>query len=110
MKSQVFKKIIPLDILFELLSKICNQENNYFILNIESYKKGTYDNTINIFIENIKDYYHNSKKFYVERKLSYTSFANIIRQICKSHELEIKNTIKYYKCDYNIEYSIKIHE
>lgn len=108
MKSQIFKKIIPVDVLFEFLNKICNQENNCFILNIDSYKKGTYDNTINSFIENIKDYYHISKKFYIERKLNYTNFANIIRQICKSNEIEIKNTIKYYKCDYNIEYYIKI--
>jgi hypothetical protein len=106
MSTQIFKKEIPSNLLFDLLDKICMKNEKHYLLNIESFKKGTYNNCIQEFLESCKPYYHNSKKIYLEKQLSYNSFVTVVRQICNYNKLTYASQIKYSKSNYDIIYII----
>lgn len=106
MSSQIFKKHLPKENIFSLLDKICMKNDKHYILNIDSFKKGIYNEIIINFFEECKEYYHNSKKKYLERKLSYNSFITVIRQICKLNKITYTSQIKYDKSKYDIVYII----
>ena len=106
MSIQIFKNIIPNNIFFELLDKICLKNEKYYIFNIESFKKGIYTEDIPKFIEFCKPFYHLSKKKYLERKLSQKSFDTILRQICNYNNITYTSQIKYDKNSYDIVYYI----
>ena len=106
MSSQIFKKQLPKEILYDLLNKICVKNDTYYILNKISYKKGEFQKLLEPFLETIVDYYHSSKQHYVKRKLTYNSFVTIIRQICRSENINYASKIVYSKSDYDIVYHI----
>jgi hypothetical protein len=108
MSLQIFKEKIPNDLLIGLLNQICikTEHNNYFVVNIEAYKRGILNNSIVEFIEQCKKYYHKSKLKYLERKLTYKSFVTIIRQICNSNQITYTSKIKYIASTYDIVYYI----
>lgn len=106
MSTQIFKKDFPSSLLFNLLDNICMKNDKHYLLNSESFKKGTFTNAIQEFIELCKPYYHNSKKKYLERKISYNSFTTIVRQICNYNKLTYISQIKYNKSLYDIVYII----
>lgn len=106
MSTQIFKKNIPTDLLFILLDNICLKNEKHYIFNSNSFKKGIYNESITNFIETCKPYYHNSKKKYLERKLTYNSFSTILRQICNHNKITYTSQIKYDKSKYDIMYYI----
>lgn len=106
MSTQIFKKEFPSSLLFNLLDNICMKNDKHYLLNSESFKKGAFTNTIQEFIEICKPYYHNSKKKYLERKITYNSFTTIVRQICNYNKLTYISQIKYNKSLYDIVYII----
>ena len=106
MSTQIFKKEFPSSMLFNLLDNICMKNDKHYLLNSESFKKGVFNNSIQEFLELCKPYYHNSKKKYLERKLTYNSFTTIVRQICNFHKLTYISQIKYNKSLYDIIYII----
>ena len=106
MSSQIFKSNISKEILTSLLDNICNKNENYYILNKISYKKGMFLDLLEIFRKNISIHYHESKKFYATRKLTYTSFLTIIRQICRNNNINYVSKIKHNKSTYDIVYHI----
>lgn len=106
MSSQIFKKDFPSEILFNLLENICMKNEKHYILNSDSFKKGMFNKTIDEFLENCKLYYHNSKKKYLEKKMTYSTFITVIRQICNYNKLTYISQIKYNKSSYDIIYII----
>jgi hypothetical protein len=106
MSTQIFKKDIPNDLLFNLLEDICMKNDKHYILNLESFKKGMFNDNIQQFFEICKPYYHNSKKKYIEKKLTYNSFITVVRQICNYNKLTYISQIKYNKSSYDIVYII----
>jgi hypothetical protein len=106
MDTQLFKIKFPKELLFQFLNNVCEKNNEYYILNNESYKKSIFLNILSPFFENLKNYYYSSKKFYIERTMNYNNYITIIRQICKSNNISLIKLIKYYKSGYNIEYHI----
>jgi len=106
MSSQIFKKDFPSEILFNLLENICMKNEKHYILNSDSFKKGMFNKTIDEFLENCKLYYHNSKKKYLEKKMTYSTFVTVIRQICNYNKLTYISQIKYNKSSYDIIYII----
>jgi hypothetical protein len=106
MSTQIFKKNIPNEIIFELLDVICLKNEKYFTININSFKKGIYTDIIQNFIETCKPYYHISKRKYLERKITYNSFTTILRQICNFNKITYTSKINYDKSTYNIVYYI----
>jgi hypothetical protein len=106
MSSQIFKKDFPSEILFNLLENICMKNEKHYILNSDSFKKGIFNKSIENFLEICKPYYHNSKKNYLEKKMTYNTFITVIRQICNHNKLTYTSQIKYNKSSYDIIYII----
>jgi hypothetical protein len=107
MSHQIFKTEIPNNVLFDFLEQVNSFKNEkYFLIDKDSFKKAQFHQVLEPFVESLDEYYHLSKKFYIERKLNYTRFATIIRQICKRNEIPFSSTIKYDKSSYNIIYYI----
>jgi formylmethanofuran dehydrogenase subunit E-like metal-binding protein len=106
MSTQIFKKKIPNEYLFELLDKICVKTKDYYLVNHISFKKGTYNNYIKDFLDLSREYYHISKRKYIDKILTYNSFLTIVRQICNFNKIIYKNEIKYDRSSYDINYYI----
>jgi len=105
--TQIFKSQVPSSLLFDLLEPICTINDSYYIFDINSYKKGVFNESIQSFLNNCKPHYYLSKQKYVDRKLSYNSFTTVLRQICNYNKIEYKSEIKYDKSTYNIVYYIR---
>ena len=52
MSSQVFKDRVPVSLLFELLTQICQEQDNYLLLSKTSFQKAKYHELLEPFIEN----------------------------------------------------------
>jgi hypothetical protein len=106
MSHQIFKKKIPSQLLFNMLDAICVKNDKCYTLNNVSFKKGIFNESIQNFFVQCDEYYHTSKKKYLERKLTYNSFTTIIRQICNFNAITYTSQIKYDKSSYDIIYYI----
>jgi hypothetical protein len=108
MSIQIFKKNIPNELLFNLLSNICLKTEKYYVFNKNAYKKGIYNMFIENFIKECFPYYHISKRKYLEKKISYNMFTTILRQICNFNKITYTSQIKYDKSEYEIIYYVYI--
>jgi hypothetical protein len=106
MSKQIFKSVIPNSILINLLDKICELNQTVYMIDTNAYKRMKFHNYHTEFLSNIIEHYHWSKRFYVEREFTYQSFANILRQICRLHDIPISSSIRYGDSTYIIEYYI----
>lgn len=106
MNSQIFKKDIPNDTLFTFLDTICLKTDKYYLIDYNSYKKMIFNKSHIEFCDNLKEYYYLGKHFYLEREMTYKSFTNIIRQICKHNNIMFTSNMKYNKSNYNIDFLI----
>ncbi len=106
MPSQLFKEPIPLEILFDFLSKVCEKEHSYYKFNSDAYKRANLDDTLSLFLEKIKPYYHIAKRKYVDRKQTYSNFVTILRQLCNNQNVGYTSKIFYSKSKYEIIYYI----
>lgn len=106
MSLQTFKTLIPKEMFFAFLDQICMKNEKHYILDHISFKRGIFNGIIQVFFEECKPYYHNSKRKYIERKLTYTAFTTVIRQICNSNNITYTSQIKYDKSKYDIVYII----
>jgi hypothetical protein len=102
--SQIFKNNIPNDLFFDFLEKVCQKNEKYYMFNNDSYKKGIYTHDIPEFLEKCKPYYYISKRKYLERKMNYTYSVTILRQICKSNNINYASQLKYTNSTYCIHY------
>ena len=108
METQIFKKTIPKEFIINFLEKICDNTNDYLLLNKAAFRKSEFHNLLSPFLEELKEYYHKSKQFYLTRKLSYNYFLTIIRQICKNSKIRYENKVIYTKSLYDVTYHIFI--
>ena len=107
--SQVFRKTVPIDIVYELLEKVCDStlSDNYYIFTLSSYKKLSYYGDDAEFLLKLAPYYHASKVFYVEREHTYKTFCTVLRQICKINNIGITTKMNYSNSSYYIDYYIE---
>jgi len=106
MSTQIFKNKVPNETFINLLEQIGSKNDKYYMINNDSYKKGIFTNSIPIFMEECKPFYHISKQKYLERKLTYNSFITVLRQICNFNKVNYTSQIKYDKSKYDIIYYI----
>ncbi len=106
MNNQVFKRAIPPNLLYDLLEKICEIIEDKYVLDFVAYKKMIFYDFHPAFIAELRPYYYSAKMFYCDRPLTYNSFANIIRQICKYSGIYIDSEIKYDHSQHYITYYI----
>ncbi len=110
MASQNFRRPIPLQILFDLFDQICLKTDKYYLVDLNSYKKMMYMELNKKFVEDIVEYYHAAKQFYVRREMTYNSFINLVRQACKINNLVAENQVRYQNSKYTIEYLVYLPE
>ena len=114
MSHQIFKNDIPYSLFYNFLNEISSFKNEsdgeikYYLIDNTSFKKSQFNNKLQPFLDDLEKYYHLSKKFYVQRKLNYTKFITILRQICKSLKINYTSKIIYDKSKYDIIYNIHI--
>jgi len=92
--KNVFLEKIPVEILFELLEKICSLVEGrgvekgvriYYYLSDYEYRKMVFDGLHTPFLNSIRPYYTDFFARYCEREFTYNAFKTIVRQICKIH-------------------------
>lgn len=108
MKNQIFKNDdLPSAVLFDMLEIVAMKTPKYYYIDYNSYKKFMYEETLQQnFISQVRPFYHDSKQHYLDRKMTYNSFVNIVRQICKNNNIPFTSKIQYNKSAYNIDYYI----
>jgi hypothetical protein len=106
MNSQIFKKRVPSSMLWDLLGKVCVDQGKYFLLSPVSFKQAEYHNILSNFCASLDEYYHNSKKHYINRKLNYIRFTTLVRQICNINQISFTSKIVYNRSSYDILYYI----
>jgi hypothetical protein len=104
--KQIFKSSVPNEYLFNLLDKICFKTEQYYYIDVNAYNKMRFYKYHEEFFEQVKPYYHLSKRFYVERTLTYNYFINVVRQICKNNSIYYTSKMNYNESKYNIDYYI----
>lgn len=102
--SQTFKEIVPCELVKDLIEKLGSRISNKIVINLDSFKKGMYKNTISEFLELCKPYYHSSKQHFLTRKQTYNTFITVLRQICNHNNIVYTSQIKYNNSTYNINY------
>lgn len=102
MSNQLFKSDIPPKLLFDLLEKVCLKTDKYYLIDNNAYKKMIFHGYEREFCDILKDFYHYGKQFYVTRQMTYKSFTNIVRQICKNASIMHTSQMKYNESKYNI--------
>jgi hypothetical protein len=108
--SQIFCQPVDINILFDLLDKICLKKDKYYVVDNNAFRKLIFHNYHIDFMDKIIDNYHVSKQFYVTRKITYKSFTNIVRQICKLNNIMFTSEIKYSESNYSIDYYVFFSE
>ena len=92
--KNVFVEKIPVEILFELLEKICSLVEGrgvekgirmYYYVSDYEYRKMVFDGLHIPFLNSIRPYYTDFFARYCEREFTYNAFKTIVRQICKIH-------------------------
>lgn len=87
MKHNLFCKPPPLDELLTFLSHVCGtNEEEYYRIDTTVFRKIVYYNHHTTFLQDLLPYYRKSRQFYVTRDFTYTSFVNLVRQICTYHQ------------------------
>jgi hypothetical protein len=109
MTSQLFKENIPNILFYEFIETICIKNNEYFILDKNSFKLALLKNNLKPFCDDIKKYYHSSKQYYVTRELNYNKFITMIRQICNINNIKYFKKITYFKSRYELHLLIKLY-
>ena len=110
MLCQIFKREIPHHILFDLLEKVCLKTEKYYFIDVAAYNKLLFLDLKKPFIDALTEYYFLSKRFYLERDFTYSSFTNIVRQICKHENIKFESEIKYSHSKYYINFFIYLPE
>lgn len=106
-RGQIFKKIVDPCILFDFLKENSDEIDNYYVFSKMSYKKIFINNNIIPFFNTILPYYQESKKYFITRKMDYSKFTTIIRQLCNSMNINYSKEIIYNYSNYEIIYKIK---
>lgn len=103
MTSQLFKNVVPADILITFL-KSCTDDN--YVFGKDAYKKACINGSVDRFLLNLKEFYFSSKQYYVTRKMSHKNIITVIRQLCNHLNIPYTSKILYSKSSYEIVYCI----
>jgi hypothetical protein len=95
MPSSVFKREVPREIVGGFLRASCYTDaHERAVVDRNAYKKSILQGTLFPFLSSLVAYYHQSTQFYLTRKMTYTRFLTILRQLFRHHEMayDIKTT------------------
>ena len=83
-----------------------SETEKYYFIDVAAYSKLLFLDLKQPFIDALTEYYYLSKRFYLEREFTYTSFTNIVRQICKHGDIKFESEIKYSHSKYYINFFV----
>ena len=106
MLKQIVKIPIPNSVLFDLLEKTTLKTDKYYVVDMNCYRKIMFHKYHEPFLKRLRKHYYYSKLYYLDREFNYSSFANIVKQICKSNNILFESKIIYHESTYTIEYFI----
>jgi hypothetical protein len=106
--SQIFKKNISINTLFEFLEKInCHKTEHFYTVDVVCYKRSIYLDILKPFLNELKQYYHFSKYKYIDpENMNHNKFNTIIRQICKYTNTIFIKKIKHDQSKYSVIFHI----
>lgn len=109
MVNQIIQKEV--DIFESFVKQYFTHEKEYYIYNIEIYKKLLYESLMDPFLESLKNYYFKNKYYYLERNpMTFNYFNTILRQIFHKNNISIQKNIKYVMSKYQVEYFIYLND
>ena len=88
--SQIFKYVVPITLLTDLLDKICEPTDEEYWIDHNAYKRMKLHGYHAPFLETLAPYYHLSKRIYIEREITQSTFMTIVRQICRIHNIDVR--------------------
>jgi hypothetical protein len=107
--SQLFKNKYPLPTLKKYILKLCELDDKKLIFTKVCFKRAQLSGLAAEFIADATTYYHKSKQKYADvGAINYKSMANVLRQLCKHHDIKVESMIKYDKSSYEIYYIIHL--
>ena len=108
--SQLFKNPYPLLKLKEYILKLCERvedDDSLLFFSKACFKRAQMSGLAAEFIADAAPHYHKSKQKYADvTSMNYKSAANVLRQLCKFHDIPVESKIKYDKSSYEIDYII----
>ena len=108
-KNQTLKS--PIDFFSDFLEKFGTSEKGTVLVNINHYKRGIYNGSIQEFFERMYPFYYDSKKHYVDfNKVTYSKFITVLRQISHKNQVAYEYKIKYNHSKHYIEYTFTLPE
>lgn len=105
--NQIFKTPVSVTLLWSFLQENFEESETHIQINKFLYKKTEYNQRLTTFIAALKPHYHNSKRKYIDRQMTYNYFLTIIRQLCNSHKIPYTTKLVYDKSSYEIEYTVQ---
>lgn len=102
--NQIIKSDISCSIVIDFIINNCRQEGKEYVSDKAVFKIIYQNGVLEEFIEKIKPFYFESKKFYVERTLNYKNYNTILRQITKNANIVTRKKINYFHNSYEIKY------
>ena len=102
--NQIIKSDISSCIVVDFIKNNCRKEGKEYVSDKTVFKIIYQNGVLTEFVEKIKPFYFESKKFYIERKLNYKNYNTILRQITKNKNIVTRKTINYFNNSYEITY------
>ena len=107
MTNQIIKTYV--DIFESFVKKHFILEQDYYVYNMDVYKKLSFGTELKDFLCELKQYYYKNKYYYLEREpIQFNEFNTVLRQIFKKNNMNVEKKIKYNMSKYQIEYHIYI--
>ena len=109
--SQNFKKIYNINKIVDIIMKYCsNEKKREYTFTPITYKKLLYNKELKPLINELTEYYHKSKVFYLKRNMTYKNTLTIFRQVLNSLCIPYTSKIIYNKSKYTINYIIYLND
>ena len=108
--NQIIKSDISSSIIIDFIIQNCRKEDEEYVSDKAVFKKMYQNGALEEFMELIKPYYFDSKKFYVERTLNYKNYNTILRQVTKNANISSRKRIRYFHNSYEIIYYFSLKQ
>ena len=110
MPSSVFNKAVPNDLLDSFLKTNCYTDSGgCTVIDRTTYKKSILDGSLFPFLSSLLNYYHQSTRFYLTRKMTYTRFLTVLRQLFRHHEIAYYSKVTHTSTKKEVVYTITDH-
>jgi hypothetical protein len=106
MLYHIWKTTPLLQLLFDLLERVRVKNAKYYAVDEIAHRRIVYHGYHKDFLEQLRPHYHKSKKIYLDRPFSLLSFKNIVRPICKTHEVPYQKHMLYCSSGYSIVHEV----